>query len=245
MSKPKLDPETVAALYDGRLPPAERVAVLRMLEESDADRDILAEVSALQEEMQLVAPTPPARQRAQPVRWLPWALAAAVMLAVIRIGVQHNAAITPLPDDWNGTPWSAFRGDSDAASDAARAIRIGARLEDLVRATDPADFEAVRNDLLSLLADQPGAGPAESLLRAAMPASSATAIDAITALFPASEVQRGRQLETMRLRLASDSSSKAAASARMLLQLPAAAATPGDLRSLRALLDSTLAREAQ
>ncbi len=145
MSDPRIDPERLAALADGRLAPREREALLNELAASEEDVEALADLSAVLAELERderqpvagsgappadVVPFRPAAPTAVPPaqrRRTPWAAlaAAAVLVIAVGIGVQRRAG---------GPPFDApadlvAQLDPPAAGDAAIAPLIwnGAR----------------------------------------------------------------------------------------------------------------------
>jgi hypothetical protein len=164
-------PDRLAALLDGRLSEQERVDLLRQLAVSPADLAVLAQATAILREVEdqpQSQPTQPRRvAEAAPAtsRWTNKRQAISVAAAVVvvafgawfvmrstsptALGPAHYIAslerpTDPLPQGWEGQPWSRTRGDANGAlSPRARGVRLGALLVDLQVAVTTTDTAAV------------------------------------------------------------------------------------------------------
>lgn len=179
-----MDPERLAALLDGRLPPAERATALDRLAASDEDLGVAADAAAVLRELEEedarsgVIPLRPRAARTAGVR--PWmAVAAAIAaMALVPLGVwlaRPGAPPAPvavvamlespssgLPEGWDVRPWSVTRGEGGAG-----AGRLGAFLADLelaARTNDPA-VALLAARVAVLLDDVPGGGTTADLYR--------------------------------------------------------------------------------
>jgi hypothetical protein len=192
VTQPDIDPERLAALLDGRLPAAERRAVLDQLAASEpaaeAYVDALAVLSELEPAKNAADPRPTGtpserlRWRVPPKRWLAIAaLLAGVALApslmtrlrrsdqtdptrVVALLATRNGG---LPAGWDRGPWSSVRGAGQPLTSSARAVRLGARLVDLelaVRGRDSAIADIAR-DISDLLEALPASGPIAAVYR--------------------------------------------------------------------------------
>jgi len=193
MNRPAIDPARIAALIDGRLDDAERIALLAELDASpeafELYTDVVAALRDTGRETLAAAPidTPiqslRLKRRGPGTYRIALALAAVVVFAAaislfrLRPGiglrdpvtmaawVRSGAATTDL---WRQTPWSELRGPGDAQSPSARAVRIGARIIDfelLSRARDAGSAE-VAQQIAALLDAIPGGSVAAAEFRA-------------------------------------------------------------------------------
>jgi hypothetical protein len=216
MSDSPIDPERIAALIDGRLGERERAELLaRLATSSDDDLESVADAVAVARELEGENAAAPAAVRRRPSwrrppgSWL--ALAAAAVGVVLAPAIwwstrgQDGAgdpsrfarAITQaeggLPAGWDTHPWGATRSAPAGLTPQARAVRVGARMTDLelaARAGDPRTAE-LAGDVVALLADVPGSGPATTDYRAVMMADPGGPSERLTAL-----VERARMSVT-------------------------------------------------
>jgi hypothetical protein len=174
----------LAVFLDGRLPDQERQRLITQLSESDAGTlGVLIDAAAVLRELEetpnaseggqlpvrdrgtrteVLAPARSARSSQmpsrRPPRWLGFALAAAILLAVLVTITTRRSATLPVaveerggdpgrfadamiaantrvspeqPPAWNSSPWVATRGSGAALSQDARAARLGALVTDL------------------------------------------------------------------------------------------------------------------
>lgn len=184
MTDPRLDPNELAALMEGRLGERERAALLARLADDDEAREVLAEAAVLAGEMEAPGsggagsgtPVIPLRPGTPARRW-PW-LAAAAVVAGLALGVllwsgggagdavgrplaMLEADAGPLPAGWDEAPWPATRSAVGPLTEEARAGRLGARLVQLelaVAAGDPA-LSPLAAEIAALLEPVPAAGP--------------------------------------------------------------------------------------
>lgn len=256
----EIDPERLARLLDGHLSDVERAELLRQLENDEEMRGVLADAAAaLGAEAQLtgtevraagssVAPAQSTRHH-RPRWWVPLAIAASVALVVSVPLLRRTAPPPPLPDGWNGTPWPTMRGPLAALPLEPRGVRVGARLEDLLRTDDPEVFDAIRRDLLALLADVPGAAPAEEALRRATPADRDHIAEELSVLLPSDALTLGRRLEAARVEIAltsqRDSLNARANALQLLRDTRISIPDDADRKVLGVALDSALARAAR
>ncbi|HWK88917.1 MAG TPA: hypothetical protein VNP72_02955, partial [Longimicrobium sp.] len=148
MTAPKMDPERLGALIDGRLGPDERAETLARLTASDDERVVFADTAAVLralEEEDVPAAAAPAEPRTAPARrrrppaWAAGLLAAGIVLAVAlplalrsRDGLPAPeatlAAVTAreaFPAGWPNA-WPPSRGEGGASDAGAMASRLGA-----------------------------------------------------------------------------------------------------------------------
>ena len=160
MKDPSLDPETLAALLDGRLDDASRAALLARLADDDEARAVLADAAAVLGELEGVSgeaegvkPRPaalePVRLPSVRARWpRRWLAAAAVLVAVALVPAvwlaRGGGAADPvgrsvamldgngaLPPGWADAPWPATRSAVGPLTEESRAGRLGVRLAQL------------------------------------------------------------------------------------------------------------------
>ena len=186
MSAPRLDPETLASYLDGRLSPAEREQVLRILAESPADYEAMLATAEVMRQLgrDLVVSLPEPRSRFNR-RWLLVA-GATVLVTVVASVVSRRvfrgdsgpprvlaAALDLVPaagpgslarrlgPDWVDGAWSVARGGPGQLLDRATSFRVGARLVDLevaIHAADPAPLPRLDDDLARLASQASGGG---------------------------------------------------------------------------------------
>jgi hypothetical protein len=192
VTQPDIDPERLAALLDGRLPAAERRAVLDQLAASEPAAEAYVDALAVLSELEPAqnADDPRARGiaserlrwRHPPKRWLAIAaLLAGVALAPSLITRLRRSEQTDpsrvvallaarnrgLPAGWDRGPWSSVRGADQPLTASARAVRLGALLVDLelaVRGHDAALADIAR-DISDLLEPVPASGPIAAMYR--------------------------------------------------------------------------------
>lgn len=190
MTERRIDPETLAALLDGRLEGSRRDEVLAALAEDDAAYEAYAEAVAVTGEMEAerdaerVRPiqAAPSRGRSYHGRRLLMAAAIAGLLvvpwAIYRsqspetgpawVMQTLDGSTAGVPAGWNAEPWGARRSGAAPLTAGARAARVGSRLVDLelaVRAGDAAETRAAADAVAGLLDSLPAAGPAAGVYR--------------------------------------------------------------------------------
>jgi hypothetical protein len=223
VTDPTDDAERIAALLDGRLGARERAEVLARLGESDAAFEAFVDAAAVLRE----SPEESVRPLTRPQRWRApaLALAAAVVLGAIIVPFVRSRNVSVdgdpgrfvsllgpggLPAGWDGVPWTTTRGGGEPLTDAARAIRIGARLTDLAVAVNAGDSTApqIAAAIAALLEPIPASSPASLVFRAlGNPNASkqeraalvSRGADAAAALTSRRAVSRGEWLEAARI----------------------------------------------
>jgi hypothetical protein len=179
MTDPRIDPELLAALIDGRLDERARAEVLRALDEDAELRAMYADAVAIEGELAAAdagrgSKVRPFRRGAAPGSWrrgrvmllaaslagiafLPWAVmrsrgdAGAPYALVRQLGVE--AEVPALED-----PWTVTRGGPAPMSERGRAVRLGARLVDLelaIAARDSGMLGAVATSVATLANTDP------------------------------------------------------------------------------------------
>lgn len=187
MGSERIDPETLAALLDGRLEGAERERVLRSIAENPDDYQTFADAAYVTAELDRKAATatPILRVRPRP-RWLMVAAPAAIAagLTALAVGVFRGREFSPtdlvrslqvvttpgnrslamrLGENWDQPGWSVTRGERPDVIEPAQAFRLGARATDVeiaVRAQDTTALRLVAADLIQLASGIDGGGPA-------------------------------------------------------------------------------------
>lgn len=167
-----MDPNTLAALLDGRLKGADRQAALARLAASPEDVELLGDVLAVEKEVGAVRDIGSRRRPWLDTKWL--AVAAVLMLAVVlpmtlrRSGVPTNQNYASLltsrgklAPGWENHSWAATRGATDGMTERARGVRAGA----LTTAIDVASARGADSvvgrlafQVAALFVDVPGAG---------------------------------------------------------------------------------------
>ena len=209
-----VDPERLAALLDNRLDPKARNEVLRQLAGSEEWLEAFADAAAVlretEEEDRRAVVLRPSGSSAAMAGSRGWfhspavraALAAAIVIAVAIPVAQRMRGtgplqpitfvaalsdVTPLPADWNSSPWSARRGENAPLTTAARAVRLGALLTDVelsIRARDSMS-KVFAEEAASLLSDLPVSGPAVAAIRAVGDETSAPPAERLPRFFTA------------------------------------------------------------
>jgi hypothetical protein len=183
---PRVDPERLAALLDGRLHGDERTSVLAALAASPQDIELVDDVVAIEKAMEGESGSGRMRDVAssQP-RWkrfdVRWGLAAAAVLIVAvalpllfrqpssittpeQFGALARAGTSPLPADWIAHGRPAYRGaPAGSASDArSRSVELGTLLTDLSVAAvvDSTAARGIAVDIRDLIVRSPSAGRA-------------------------------------------------------------------------------------
>lgn len=221
MADHPLDPERLAALLDDRLSAADRAALLAQLAHDPAAREILADASAVLDEVDGHTATVPERPLARPAtrRWWPvLVLAAAASVAIVTMRQRADgardamasaalvspAAVTTLalaPGDADAlvrARWSVVRGSTAALSSTARAVRLGALAVDAFLDREAIGGDA-RAEMATLLEPIAGGGPARRLLAEAQDSAAvAAAVNAARALVSADAFDVGVWLELLR-----------------------------------------------
>lgn len=187
---PELDPETLAALIEGRLDPARRAELLARLDVSQEDLQVLADASAGLgatspaadgEVPRIGTASPRAASRLSPRAWGGLIGIAAVLLVGplvlarwrAAVGARDGAALlvqgipVGLPPGWDDHPWPTTRGAGTPLPATAARVRLGARMTDLSLALRGRDLAAARyaTDAAALLDDIPAAGPVAAMYR--------------------------------------------------------------------------------
>lgn len=181
-----VDPETLAALLDGRLDDEERARVLAAIDASPRLLEIFADSAEVRELLQFgdalptPAPTPfalPSRSNTRlPARW--WMIPALAAAAVFLISLPFAFRARPRGDELTEyvivsrlarpsaaagelprEAWTRFRGAGDVATPDGRVVRIGARLVDaaLLAAAGDSAVRQTAAQLAALLENIPGA----------------------------------------------------------------------------------------
>ena len=186
MSQPEIDPETMAALVDGTLAPAERARVMALIASSDELREAWLDTIAVAEELRRTPgsdrPLGPARRppRRRLLFLAPMAVAAILLVvlfrrpdsAVWRLASELGDAATvvsprvTIGPDWALGRWTATRGEGTSVAPPARLFRLGAgvvRYEVAVQAADTTAARQVAADLHELAGDLPGGSAAAAL----------------------------------------------------------------------------------
>ncbi len=195
MSEPRIDPEQLAALLDGRLDERQRAEVMAQLAKSPDALEAYADAVAIAAELEGGAAggggaeVIPLRQPGRPrgfrvARWQ-WLAAAAVIAGVALTPLVWRSpsdadASDPgrfvdalanenagLPPGWNGRPWSATRSVTDPLTPEARAVRVGVGLVDLELAVRARDTAAAQfaAEIAALLDGIPASGPVIAVYR--------------------------------------------------------------------------------
>ena len=196
MRNDPVDPETLAALLDGRLTGDERARVLARLAKSEREYEELLETAALvadlnanpaivpvprQPAVALVRDTPLVAERGR--RWRSPALIGPIIVAaslavvlVLRTKAQGapDAALFAVIESAAGTErvpadWPRTRGTRDAIGPEAAAFRLGASFTDLdlaIAAKDSASARAIASEIADLAATIPSAGATVVRVRA-------------------------------------------------------------------------------
>ena len=186
MSEPRIDPERLAALLDGRLTADERAALLERMAESRETMELLGDAAAIAHELAPTDPAKPVNVVPGPARWRQpsWRVAAAAaVVAAIAIplwmqsrasAVDGNEALAllsvPIVQPTTGVldPWRASRGDDATVTPRGRAVRVGARTIDLEvsqQAADRVSDSAFLNDISAVLVRVPASAPVVASVR--------------------------------------------------------------------------------
>jgi hypothetical protein len=166
---PKIDPEKLAAAIDGRMDSRERDAVMAELAASPEDLEILGDVLAVEQGHAPAQAIPIGRGARK--TWRNVAAAAAVVLVATSVYIGGRGGDTlavygeslatrgaVIPPDWNAQPWGVIRGGALQNAEDVVAVRIGARMTDLVvaiRAND-AVVPEIANELAAIVGEFPG-----------------------------------------------------------------------------------------
>jgi hypothetical protein len=188
------EPEEIAALVEGRLAPAARTRVVEHLADCDECRELLAESLAVAREAGIELPAVEAADvllhpatRRRRAAWIPWTLAASLLLAAAlawlygswrETGLVGSSAVARLAADpearlggeWSEPVWSVTRGEGPVHPLPATAFRLGVRSADLELALARGGSErlAARRlaaELAQLAASIPLADPVASVYR--------------------------------------------------------------------------------
>ncbi|NOT06772.1 MAG: hypothetical protein HOP28_01065 [Gemmatimonadales bacterium] len=194
MSEDRIDPETLAAFLDGRLSPAERARVLKIVAEDPEGYDLLADATRLKAELETDAGRtmrPMVGKRATGWRWWLVALPAAIAagLAAVALWPKTDGEFSPvelaarvrvvgaagegslaarLGPTWDQPGWSVSRGEGEDVIEPARAFRLGVRATDVEIALGAGDTVALRPvaaELAELAAGVDGGAAAAALYR--------------------------------------------------------------------------------
>lgn len=195
VSEPRLDPQELAALLDGRLDAARRAELLAQIADSDEAAEVLADAAALAGGAAR-SETPTGAGRGLPGSVVARVLLAAAVLAVLlvpavivrtRTGggdgpsryVTLLGSAATLPAAWNGAPWPRSRGAAPRADRGAMAVRLGARLVDLELALRAGDGRAagLATEAAAMLEPVPAAQPTAALFRAVARQADAPDVD--------------------------------------------------------------------
>jgi hypothetical protein len=177
MSREHIEHETLAAFLDGKLDPAERERVLRIVAENPEEYEVFADAARVAAELRSGAVVP-IESRRRSGRWkvaIPM-LAAAGLAAVVLVPrlldggplspVELAGRITVVSEPgagslaaklgatWDQPGWSVMRGNAIEVPDPARAFRLGVRATDVeiaLRANDSTALGVVGAELVDLL----------------------------------------------------------------------------------------------
>jgi hypothetical protein len=178
MSGERIEHETLAAFLDGKLKPAERERVLRILAENPEQYEVFADAARVAAELRGDAVVPIESRRRPEKRWLvavPVLAAAGLAAVVLAPRLLDGGALSPvelagrltvvstpgagslaakLGASWDQPGWSVMRGSGVEAAEPARAFRLGARATDVeiaIRAEDSTALGVVGTELVDLL----------------------------------------------------------------------------------------------
>lgn len=178
MTREHIEHETLAAFLDGRLEPAERERVLRILAENPEEYEVFADAARVAAEMRGPAVVPIESRQRNANRWrvvVPVLVAAGLAAVAIAPRLLREGALSPaelasrltvvsqpgagslaakLGASWDQPGWSVMRGNAVEVTDSARAFRLGARATDVeiaIRAEDSTALGAVGEELVDLL----------------------------------------------------------------------------------------------
>lgn len=164
MTAPKIDPEKLAALLDGRMNEADRRELMSRMANSPEDLALIADVAAARRDSNPgVAPISDAPSRR--VGWRMggrgWMAIAAGIVGITTVTVlarRDSSGTRALPKDLDFVMWDRSRGSgaASASSYGARSWRVGARITDLelaITARDSVKTRAFAGEIRDLLAD--------------------------------------------------------------------------------------------
>jgi hypothetical protein len=180
----RLDPNTLAALIEGRLRGPARDAALSKVAASADDLEILADAFAVSRELDgdvTDIRSYSGRTRARRplmMNWMSAAAAAIILVASVPLMLRHDASPADgfaslmssriaLAPDWAQHSWSATRGANDGIGERARGVGVGALTSTIDIAVARGDSSAANlaGQIASLLSDVPGAGDVVSTYR--------------------------------------------------------------------------------
>jgi hypothetical protein len=174
MSAERIDAETLAAFLDGKLEPAERERVLRILAEQPEEYEVFVDAAHIAARLERSTRTGGAEarrvsgatRRYPRAKWtVPLAIAASVAAIALIPGLtsddetlpielaRHLAVVSSpgpgslaarLGSDWDQPGWSVTRGGGAGVPEQALAFRLGARATDVEIALNAADTTALR-----------------------------------------------------------------------------------------------------
>ena len=194
MSTERIDPEVLAAFLEGKLEPAERQRVLRVVAENPEEYEVFADAARVQAELEGtgVASVVDLRTRTPRRRWaiaIPALIAAGLATLAIWPWVSGKAGLSPIalagplhivdvPGDgslarrlgtaWDQPGWSITRGGASDVIEPARAFRLGVRATDVELALGARDSLAARTvgtELAELATGIEGGAAAAELYR--------------------------------------------------------------------------------
>jgi hypothetical protein len=178
MSREQIEHETLAAFLDGKLDPAERKRVLRILAEYPEEYEVFADAARVAAELRGGSAVPIESRRRRGNRWLvtvPVLVAAGLAAVILAPRLLGGGALSPvelaerltvvlepgagslaakLGATWDQPGWSVMRGSGAEVVEPARAFRLGARATDVevaIRAGDSTALGVVGAELVDLL----------------------------------------------------------------------------------------------
>ena len=192
---PKVDPEKLAKLLDGRLTGTERDEALAQLEGDPDAREAFSDAAAALAELEQSDATAPAPETAKVLELRPqrarvrreiWIAIAAVLViaAALQLSKRGRAAnelpsvdrmvaslpsnVTSSTDDWRTRPWREFRGSGQPITRRGRAVRVGALIVELEALASRGDSAAPgdASQIAALVDEYPGGSSAGDAFRA-------------------------------------------------------------------------------
>lgn len=152
-----IDPERLALLLEGRLPPTEREALMARLSESPDDLAVYADATVAARDIEIPLRARRSRWHRHPASWL--AIAASIAAIIViplyllqartegrDVVARHVALLgdgSGIPAGFELSPWSTTRSGTESVPTGALPWRIGARLVDLEVAAAVSDTASV------------------------------------------------------------------------------------------------------
>jgi hypothetical protein len=165
LNRPKIDPEKLAALLDGRMNEADRRELMSGVANSPDDLALIADVAAMNREMHSeVTNISDTRTKRRPwlVRQRGWIAIAAGIVGITTLtmlGRRDRPRPQPWPKGIDFVVWDKTRGPSEGprpSSATARSWRVGARIADLdlaIAAHDSMRIRLFAREIRDLLED--------------------------------------------------------------------------------------------